>query len=301
VKNRPLLYTVVLAILFVNARAQNFSSSTPVRNYYYDYKVSNPAFTGTNATHSITSAYAADEGGSFSFSELAYGSYELNVKSIQSGVGIISSIQEVGITRFTDYGLLYSKKLALNETRGFYVGTQLTHQRRRLDYSLLQPLYPNDPIIGQGNLEKVSSFDFALGIAYYSPQVTLGVACKNILEQDITTREFNFLATRDFTVTKSIKATPSLLLATDFDYNTLRLNSSFELFKWVLLGAGYTFPRNGRDNLDLNIGVNIKDRVQIITHLFASEYTRFRRYDSEAFSIDTMIRVRIGDLKEDTK
>jgi type IX secretion system PorP/SprF family membrane protein len=265
VKTRPLLYTVVFAIVFVNARAQSFNSATPVRNYYYDFKLTNPAFTGTNATHAITTAYSGDQS-EFGFSDLAYGSYEVNLNSIQSGVGVISSIQEVGITRYTHYGLLYSKKLALNDKRGFFVGTQLTHQRRRLDFNKLLLIDPVDPSFSR--IEKTHTFDFNLGVAYYSPEVTLGVASKNILEEDSMAREFNFLATRDFQITKDLKASPSLLYATDIEYNTVRLNASFELFQWVLLGAGYTFPRDGQDNIDVNIGLNIKDRVQIIMHLY---------------------------------
>jgi type IX secretion system PorP/SprF family membrane protein len=294
VKTRPLLYTVVLAIVFVNAQAQSFNSATPVRNYYYDYKLTNPAFTGTNATHAITTAYSGDQS-EYGFSDLAYGSYEVNLKSIQSGVGVISSVQEVGITRYTHYGLLYSKKLELNHTHGFYVGTQLTHQRRRIDFNKLRFSDPLDPSI-QSNIEKINTFDFTLGVAYYSPEVTVGVASKNILRSDTTTREFNFLAMRDFTILKNLKATPSLLVATDLEYTTLRLNASFELFQWVLLGAGYTFPNDGEDNLDVNIGLNIKDRVQIITHLYASEYVQYRNYDREAFWLETMIRVRLGEL-----
>ncbi|HEY0743322.1 MAG TPA: PorP/SprF family type IX secretion system membrane protein [Chryseosolibacter sp.] len=293
-KNRSLFSAALLSILFVGANAQSITSSTPVRNYYYDFKLFNPAFTGTEAQHSITTGYSEDQSGLFGAPRLGYGSYELNLPSIESGVGFISSIQEIGIVRFTHYGLLYSKKLSVTEKSGFHFGTQLAHQRERRDYTKLRLIDPTDPVVNSG-IETITNFNLSFGVAYYSPTVTVGAGFKNIFKEEFDTREYNLVVTRSITITDKIEATPSLFFIMDEARNSVRLNTSFKLFDWVLLGAGYTFPQNGSDNLDVNIGLNIKDRVQIITHVYAAEYARHRSNNRETTWIESMIRVRIGE------
>lgn len=295
-KNRSLFYAALLAITVANANAQSINSSTPIRSYYYDFKLFNPAFTGIHARHSITTGYSEDQSGIFGSPRLGYGSYELNLPSIRSGVGFISSIQEIGIVRFTHYGLLYSKKLPVSENSGFLLGTQLAHQRERRDYTKLDLLDPIDPAFGPG-IETTTSLNVSFGVAYYSRLITVGAGFKNIVKEESELREYNFIVTRNVKITDRIQATPSLFLMTNEVYNSLRFNSAFELFDWVLLGAGYTFPRNKKDNIDVNIGLNIKDRVQIITHIYAADYAHDRNNNREATWIESMIRVRIGELQ----
>jgi hypothetical protein len=60
-----------------------------------------------------------------------------------------------------------------------------------------------------------------------------------------------------------------------------------------MVGAGYRFGKSREDNLDFNVGLNIKDWVQIITQVYSSARYRLRDYTDGLF--ETMIRVRIPD------
>lgn len=294
-KTRPLIY-LLLTIVIVEAEAQRTNSSTPIRNYYYDYKLANPAFTGTTAQHAVTTAYSGHESDLAGAPRSAYLSYEVNLKSIQSGLGIISSVEELGILRWTSYGLLYSRNFLLGEKRGVLLGGQFVYQRKRADYTKLQFADPFDPSFRQ--VEKTSSANVSLGLAYYSPMVTVGAGFKNVVKEEAETREYNVVVARDFKIGKALEVTPSLFFITDTEYNSVRLNSTFKFFRWGLLGAGYTFPRSGRDNIDFNIGINILDRVQIINHVYASEYATARGNNGTATWLETMLRVRIGELND---
>lgn len=294
-KNRPLLSLVVLTFtISSHSIAQSINSATPIRNYYYDYKLSNPAFTGMYAKHSITTAYSGDNS-TFGSPQLGYGSYEMNIHSIQSGVGFISSVQEIGIVRFTHYGILFSKKLELNETSGFRVGTQLAYQRERIDYTKLRFSDPfGDPIMP--GIEKNGSFNASVGMLYYSSGFTAGASIKNVVKAEEENTELNIIIGNEFKIADGLKATPSVIYITDFDDNAVLVNSSFQIIRWILVGAGYTIRQQSKDNLDLNFGLNILDRVQIIHHVYASEYDRYRTRESNSSWMETMIRVRIGEL-----
>jgi type IX secretion system PorP/SprF family membrane protein len=288
-KNKAHCLTLLLVvILTADVDAQLSNSPAPFNSYYYDYKIANPAFVGAKSKHLINTVYSGIAG--VSPYHLLYASYERNIESIKSGIGGLFLYDELGPVKRVYGGLLYSYRHAFNETSGVRLGTQVFYRSQTIDYDYYRYINPGDLLAGYGT-ETNQSVNLDLGAAYYSPTITIGASLKNVMKRDEETTTLNLLATRKFTVLDGLKAEPSVFFFTDFDDNSLSLNNIFEIRRWVLLGAGYT---SGGDSGDFifNVGLNIKDWVQIITHVYSSWYQTHRRTDPR---IETMIRVMIPE------
>jgi type IX secretion system PorP/SprF family membrane protein len=292
-KSRRCLPVILVLAFAIDICAQNTYSPTPFYSYYYDYKLANPAFTGTKARHVINTTYAGIP--SHRSSKLFYGSYERNIASVKSGVGGLVMYEEFGPVTMTHCGLFFSRRLPFGEKSGLHVGTQVFYQSHELDGKYYRYVQDGDPLIGEGT-ETTRLVNVDLGLLYYSRFVTIGASVKGIREKMETERtSLNVIATREFNITKGLKANPSALFFTDFTDNRFYLNSTFEIKKWILLGLGYRFVEHGPDDISFNVGLNIKDWVQVITHVYSSEM----RSDNANALVETMIRVTIPERKSD--
>jgi type IX secretion system PorP/SprF family membrane protein len=283
----------VLSVL-ESSHAQDYNFADPFYSYYYDYKIANPALTGTKAKHLITTVFHGIPKTTID-NKIIYASYERNISSIKSGIGGVFLYDQFGPWIDRQANVLFSKQISFNEKSGLYLGTQLLYNHRELDFSKFKFLDSYDPLIVEGDYSR-SRFNFDLGTAYYSPLGTFGVSVKNILREkndDIFLRATDptlvLLAFRDFTITKNFVVTPSIMYKNDFEYGNVSVNANIEVMKWVILGGSYSF-RDGDDRFMCNAGINIKDWVQIVTHLYSSFNDRFDDYDP---TVETMIRVTI--------
>jgi type IX secretion system PorP/SprF family membrane protein len=297
VKNRPVYLTLVFAIQFLNVSAQNANTPTLFKNYYYDYKIANPAFVGSKSKHLVNTVYSGVPGSS---SELVYASYERNIKAINSGVGGMFTYEQLGPWARKHIGVFYAYKLAFSENSGIRFGTQVFYQRRTIDYSYFRLQDTIDPIYSSGT-ETRANVNFDLGALYYSPVITVGISLKNILKQDFEpfalenqkSTFFTLVASRKFNIVNGLNAEPSLLFSTDFDERRIGVNGLFEIKEWILLGAGFISSGDDEGDINVNVGVNIKDWVQIITHLYSTR-NQTEQYESDTF-IETMVRVTIPE------
>jgi type IX secretion system PorP/SprF family membrane protein len=288
-KNKTHCLTLLfVVILTADVDAQLSNSPAPFNSYYYDYKIANPAFVGAKSKHLINTVYSGIAG--VSSYRVLYASYERNIESIKSGIGGLFLYNELGPVKHVYGGLLYSYRLTFNETSGLRFGTQVFYQSRTVDYDYYRYINPGDLLIPSGT-ETNQSVNLDLGTVYYSPAITVGASLKNVMKRDEETTTFNILATRKFNIFDGLKAEPSVFFFTDFDDNSLSLNNIFEIRRWVLLGAGYTLGGDSGD-FTFNVGLNIKDWVQIITHVYSSGYQTQVGTDPQ---IETMIRVMIPE------
>jgi len=289
----PLL-TLVVTLCIIDTRAQNFNPATLYNSYYYDYKLANPAFTGSNGKHVITTMYSGlNYPTSFNSKEVnrtAYASYEGRIDKFNTALGGRGVLNSFGAYDFSGAGLFYSRKIPLSENSGLKLGAQLVYQRLVIDYSKFRFLSPGyDPLITGTSTE--SSLLLDAGVAYYSPVVTVGIAAKNLVHDANNNDGINVIITRKFDLRNDLKLTPSLFYETDFDNSIVHLNGTAEIKKWLLLGGGYTI-RDGKDDLSFNIGLNVLGWAQIITHVYSSINQRLKD-QVEAGYIETVIRVRI--------
>lgn len=294
-KNKPWPLIIALVVTSVgNLCAQPGNSSTPFLNYYYDYKLANPGFAGTQGKHVINAVYSGIPFGSSKVGyRVLYGSYERNIASIKTGVGGVFMHNKLGASSSFHYGLLYRKQLSFNKTSGLHLGTHVFYQSRKIDYSSYRFIEPVDELLIDGN-EKKRSINVDLGLLYYSSLATVGVSVKNIAAQKEENTILNLIATKEFGIMEGLKVNPSVYFLTDFSDNSFRINNTFEIKKWILLGTGYRFAQGGqRDNLTFNVGLNIKDWVQIITHVYSSGQYRTRYYSDPL--VETLIRVKIPE------
>jgi type IX secretion system PorP/SprF family membrane protein len=253
---------------FTDSYGQLTNPSTPFFNYYYDYKLFNPAFTGTKARHTITTVYSgfpSDNAGS-----RFYGSYEMNIEAINSGVGAAFTHDNLGYYSSSLAGLFYSRQFTFNENSGLRIGTQMFYRTQTTDYSQLIIGGFTDPFLGSGK-ETTNNFNFDMGIVYYNKYATIGASLQNALNSGTSQPYINVIAERQFKISNSLILTPSILLLTDFSQSQFSVNNTFEIAQWILLGAGYTTFDSGYDDLSFNEGLNIKNRVQIVTHLYSKQ------------------------------
>ena len=299
----------LLLLCFINATVQNglaqrFNSATPFPFYYYDYKLANPGLVGIENNHTIDLMYTGvPVKPSSSYGRTAqtlYGTYETNVSKLRGGIGGILNWQRQGPQNYLSANLLYSYELKLGAESEVRIGTQLRYQRLTINYDEFR-ISPDDPLIPETSKDSESNFDVDLGVVYHAPKLTAGVTLKNILQPafdvGLTSKikdksEINILVARKFEINHWLDITPSVIIVSDFDRSFVDINSIFQIKKWVLVGVGYAFPENGRDDFSFNIGLNIGDTVQFITHLYSQSYADYSATYGTRFG--AMLRVQIA-------
>lgn len=275
------------------AIAQYHNSATPFDAYYYDYKLANPALVGSKHEHVITtmgSAVLANfEGAPRTF----YSSYEQDLEKIKSGIGAVFTKGKIGVHSYFGSRLLYSKQLPFSEKSGLRIGTQLLYAREKTNYRFLQPADPDEL-----PNEIRHNFNVDFGLAYYNDALIVGASVKSIIDQETTMEKttLNLMATREVAVNDWLELKPSIFFVTNFDDNRLDVNSEVEFFDWVMIGAGYSFPINGRHNKSFHAGINIKDWVQVLTLVYSSVGYRTREF-TETY-VEGMVRLRIPGRKK---
>ena len=287
-----LFVAIAFSVCLSDSFCQTYDTSTPYYSYYYDYKLANPAFTGSNGKHVITTMFS-NSNYQTSFNSKAldrtfYGSYEGRIDKYKTALGAQLLTNTLGSNNFNRIGLFYSRKIAFSERSGLNVGAQLAYQRLVIDYSAFDLMNPDDPMwLGRS---KESSVTADVGVSYYSPAVTIGIAAKNLINQIYSTDGVNIIATRKFSLTNNLKLTPSVFYETDFRNSILHLNATVQIKQWILVGGGYTI-RDGTNDLSLNVGLNIADWVQVVTHVYSSARQSMRDF-TDGY-VETLVRVRI--------
>lgn len=289
-KNLTLTVFVVIATSFA-VQAQLFTS------YYYDYKLLNPALVGIQDKHVITTVYSGFP--SSTEASTYYGSYETGIASIKSGVGALGYYGELGVISTFRAGLFYSKQIAFNEKSGLRIGTQMTYNREKVDYSKYQQLHLQDPLLMDKSDKLITtSVNLDLGVLYYSDIVNAGVSVTDIFnEEGESNRMWDILAFRDFKIGNGFKVTPSLVYFKGNDYYRFDVNSIFEIKQWILIGGGYSMFERG-DDVSFSAGLNVKDWVQIIGHAYSSENDDYRERNDGAGRVEFMIRANIPHKKK---
>ncbi len=267
----------------------------PFRNYYWDYKLTNPALTGTRGRHVITTSYL----GRWDSYDGLYGSYEANIPSIKSGVGATATYENLlGVNKLYHVGGLYSREFGFNESSGLRVGAHIYYQNNSVDTDAYQ-INANDPLIFTGRY-KNGRVGVDFGLLYYVNKFTFGASVNSIsiarwsdgfvnTYSDATI--FNFLASKELPLTSNLEIVPSCLLVTDMHDIRINVNSTFKVYNLLLVGVGSSFIRQ-EAKADFNAGVNFKDRVQLIMHFYSSIEDRYRDYRRY---FETMVRVTIPD------
>lgn len=297
---------VVLLILLGLINYSGFSQTNDgpyLQNYYYDYKLSNPSFVGNEAKHTITttfSGYLSNESSYYSGKNQTFlASYEAKLKKIKSGIGGGLIKDELGFETKVEASLLLSHQFNLTKTSGLQVGTQLQLSRTKIDGKYYRYIDNEDPLIVEGK-ESGQKLNLGVGLNYYSSYFTLGIAYKNIKANDFgydsvrhNSDAINLILFRKIKLNNWLNITPSVFHFTDLSHHATFINNTFQIKKWILVGAGYRIPQQDNGNFTFNIGANIKDYVQVITHIYSYENRLHSDHHNNKHFIETMILVKI--------
>jgi type IX secretion system PorP/SprF family membrane protein len=281
-----------------NSQAQFFNSPAPFKNYYYDYKLANPAFTGAKGNHVINTVAAGDLFESYPGAPRKfYGSYEASLKKFNTGLGVLIVDDRIGIHTYNKYSLFYKRTFNFDENTSISFGSEAMYQRQKQDFSLPDPK-GNDPI--PAGYENKKDVNLGVGVLLRSHYINVGVCSQNMLNEKFDRTNMNIILSREFKLTNSIQATPSLFYLTDFTEQRFSVNNIFRIKKSILLGAGYTFPREGYGDLNVNIGIDILGWVEVVTHVYSSAFQRLSSYSAQY--VETMIQVKIpGGFENEAK
>lgn len=286
------LAIIVLSIVFTNAsNAQRITTPAPYSSYYYDYKLANPAFTGSEGRHVITTAYSGNNAPNVNF---FFASYEVNIESWKTSFGAIAASDEFGATKTDYFGLLFNKQISFTENSGIYLGMQLFYHRRKVEYDQLYG--PNDPLVEEG-WESASNASGDFGIVYYWRTLSVGISARDLLRPDNSGTSYSLILSNDFKIGQQVKLTPSVHYFSYSRYNQLNFNSTFEIRRWLLLGGGFRLDSNDHTDATFNAGVNIKGWVQIVTQFLSTSNYQRREYLSP--QVEALVRVRIPGTDKD--
>lgn len=290
-----------------NVIAQHYNTANPVPFYYYDYKLANPALVGLEHNHTMNVMYFGvpfKRSGKnyFPTSQTLYTTYETSSEKLKGGIGAMFNWQRLGAENYLSSSLLYSYKISVGTNKEIRIGTQLHYQRLKVNYGLYRVISPDDPLLSVPTSRECSdNFDMDFGAVYHTPKFDAGVSVKNVLLSEFQfdnrvlsttgTSALNAFIQRKFVVTHWLDITPSVMLITDFERSFADVNAILQIKKWVLIGVGYAVPYNGRKNISFNIGLDIKDRVRLIAHIYSQAEAPYSAVYGT--SIGAMVSVKI--------
>ncbi len=286
---------VLLSSMIGNSQTLRGTISDPFQNYYYDYKLANPALTGMHGKHAITTSYLGRPGDV----DLFYASYEARVPGIGSAVGVTAMLGDMFSLRTYNVGGLFSKQIKFKSNSGLFIGTHVYYKKRIINSDAYRPLSPDDPLIISDDRSSASAgADF--GVAYNRKKLILAAGVKNIRMGSVPEEfggsqseftSFNFLVSHEFVITPAIEVVPSCLLVTNPNGSLAGLNATAKIHKWFMVGAGNRF-RNSSSEFSFNVGINIKDWVQIITHCYSSTN---QKYEFDKPYVETLLRITVPE------
>jgi type IX secretion system PorP/SprF family membrane protein len=288
---KVILTSVVLIMFSVAVHAQLYDS------YYYDYKLLNPALAGNLDKHIITTVYSGYP--SQDYASMFYGSYETSLPSIKSGMGAIVSNERYGVIGDFRTGLFFSKQIQFNERSGIRLGVQHYYRKTEYNYDRIGPIDFNTDIALPTNYpEEAVNADF--GLVYYSLIANIGVGVKSVFKElDRRNSLWSVMVSREFKIENVMKISPSFVWLTDGDYaNRFDVNGIIEIKQWILVGGGYQFW-DSDDSFTLSAGLNVKDWVQVIGHVYASYNDHLREYNNGR--VEVLVRANIPHHKKENK
>ncbi|EKB51104.1 Bacteroidetes-specific putative membrane protein [Cecembia lonarensis LW9] len=215
------------------------------------------------------------------------------------GYGLIVRNDQVGPHRtFSLYGNL-AYHLQLSNEKFLSFGASLGFSQWRLDESVLDPGFSDDPILGVGK-NRMSYPDLKIGMFYYSNWGFMGFSFDNALAGIIRFDEgdvvftpgvhLNFSAGMAFELAENHLIRPSFLFRDDFKSPaSLELSSSWLYNQRIGFGVGY---RTRLDYAGRSIVSPISNQVAVIGYLelFIKENLRL------AYSYDYGLRQLIGNF-----
>lgn len=293
----PKYIILLLLILAINKSfAQQYSSSSL---YMYDMKLVNPAFAGTGKKQIFTADYHTTLTNFNGHPYRLFITYENNLSKINSGIGTIVSYNEIG--PFTEFSgnLLYDYQYKLGEQKKVSFGTSLTYKRSSIDENEIRPLDPNDPVLAQSDF---SSNDVSLHLAVLLmvKSTRVGLGAYNLLKTEnneylaqADSRVLFFNLENKYNLVEWLSLRPSLLYQTDFSNTWLDVNTIIEVKKLVLIGANYQIRGDRDNNLNINGGVAIKDRAEILLHAYSSAYKKTFKGLDPSLNFEAMVRFKI--------
>lgn len=263
--------------------------------YIYNLKTINPAFAGIENEQNFDFQLVSSLNDP-SNSTTAQLSYSNKISKINSGVGAIFLSKRAGSFTNTKASLLYNYQFRLNDISKLSVGTEVKYQKQLWDYSGLIISDPDDVLIVDSKTSS-SNVDFDLGVLYQFKDFYAGLGTENLLQtqsgngvEKQNIRNFDVFVMNEFRF-NNIKLTPSILFKANFENNwILDVNATVELYKWVMVGSILRIDNEGELYPVFNIGVNIKDKVQIINSI----YNRYRQQSKIGNAIEVILKVKIN-------
>lgn len=302
----PVVFFLPLISILLSASctfSQVFNDARPVYNYYYDYKLANPAFTGFEDKLRITSMYSGIPMNSSLDFYNYYLSGEVKLDAIKSAVGGLLKINHASFRSQKGAALFYRYKFDLSPKTNVRAGLQLSYDRYKIN-TVYGSFDPNDPLI-TNNKNTTDHFNVDIGLLYDAPYITIGGTVKHLLKQKILRdsaaqnySSLNFIVTRKFIVGKLLLITPSVFFQSRNMYDDeVAFNITADIAKWFIIGGGYvTYLDSSTDgNFTLNGGVNIKDYVQVVMHAYSSVDQKNDFYSGKNTKVDMMVRFRLAD------
>jgi type IX secretion system PorP/SprF family membrane protein len=273
-----------------------FAQDENLDQYIYNLKAINPAFTGIvneqNFDFQWVSSFDREE-----TNTLLIG-YSNKMDKINSGVGLLFVSSKYGYRTNTKTSLLYNYQFKLNGKNKLSIGAALKHLRQSFDFSNLEVVDSQDPVIIESMYLSTSNIDLDLGVLYQIKNFYVSLGSDNLFQTHSTngsgfekqnTRTISVFVMNEFEFDR-IKFEPSLLYRANFENRwILDVNATVELYKWVLLGSILRIDDGEKLFPVVNMGLNIKNKVQILSSI----YNGYRKQSNFGSAVELMIKIKI--------
>lgn len=284
------LVASLVACMASTTNAQQFNARPPFYLYSYNYMLVNPALAGNRNEHVFSALYQTwEKPENFtSIQSSAFISYEERLSSINSGIGVMATNENIGSYTHTSINGFYNYRISMNNNGTFTFGTKISYQRHVADYSLLSETigYNTDPLLLTGPYSD-TDIDADLGIAFMVKNFTLGIAIHNIIAPELTLferidniRNFNFLVSNTFSFDKIVFMPALCYFTNSFDtFGRLDFNGNLELMNTILLGANVRFMKQSEIEYGFNAGLSIMDTFEFMGVVYSDNPSSLKRYE----------------------
>jgi type IX secretion system PorP/SprF family membrane protein len=257
--------------------------------YWNNYSSYNPAATGLLNDHYFSLNNRIQWAGFSGAPNTINALYDVKISSLNSGVGVGYTFEEIGSTQSNKVNLNYSYHIDLGDDKVIGIGLAGTYNRLVFqEVSSTYEVYGNGSVVQTGGSPE-NFTNMNAGIMFKTPKLLLGASVTQLLES--TGSAFYSPAKHAFVtasyainVSETFILSPKLLAKSDFRSAQFDFNLVATYNKMYWLGIGY----RASDAIIFSGGIEIMERFRI-GYIYDRTTSLLRNYSNGSHEIITAI------------
>jgi len=236
--------TLLISLVMV-ATTQCVLAQFPLTDLYqYNYTSISPVFAGVDGQKITVMGTWCKACRGIGQPSGGFMGYETSIDRINSGIGVNASMTQLGPGKDIFINILYNYRLDLGNDQKLIFGTKFGIVRNSIDFTMYQPVDPNDPLLNAPTSASIMNPSLSLGVMYKRERFFVGLSVDNLLPKKEkfdaqggeTFGEYmlSIISGVDFKLGESLSSTHSVYVIRIGGYTRADLNNTVLIKDWII-------------------------------------------------------------------